>query len=96
METGLGEVRDVGRLVHSDLYVGDVQFMCHSAHRRNGVNAEFRHYLACLARRSRCFPRCPRRLALVLRLFISALNRRQLYRLRYPNYPARPRDSVYP
>jgi IS1 family transposase len=58
--------------------------------RVEGVNAEFRHYLACLARRSRCFPRCPRRLALVLRLFIFAWNRRQLYRLPYPKYPAPP------
>jgi IS1 family transposase len=64
--------------------------------RVEGVNAEFRHYLACLARRSRCFPRSVRRLALVLRLFIFAWNRRQLYRQRFPKYPAHLRDFIYP
>ena len=64
--------------------------------RVEGVNAEFRHYLACLARRTRCFPRCMKRLVLVLRLFIFAWNRRQTYRLRFPKYPAPLKDFVYP
>jgi hypothetical protein len=49
------------------------------------VNAEFRHYLACLACCTRCFPRSFQRLSLVLRLFIFAWNRRQAYHLRFPN-----------
>jgi IS1 family transposase len=64
--------------------------------RVEGLNAEFRHYLACLARRTRCFPRCEKRLALVLRLLIYAWNRRQAYRQRYPKYPAHLRDFIYP
>ena len=64
--------------------------------RVEGVNAEFRHYLACLVRRSRCFPRCLKRFVLILRLFIFAWNRRQLYRLRFPKYPAHLIDFVYP
>jgi IS1 family transposase len=64
--------------------------------RVEGVNAEFRHYLACLARRTRCFPRSIKRLVLVLRLFIFAWNRRQAYRLRFPKYPAHLKDFVYP
>lgn len=64
--------------------------------RVEGVNAEFRHYLACLARRTRCFPRCLKRLMLVLRLFVFAWNRRQLYRQRFPQYPAPLRNFVYP
>lgn len=65
-------------------------------YRVEGVNAEFRHYLACMARRTRCFPRSLKRLALVLRLFIFAWNRRQAYRLRFPKYPAHLKDFVYP
>jgi len=64
--------------------------------RVEGVNAEFRHYLACLVRRSRCFPRCLKRFELVVRLFVFAWNRRQLYRLQFPKYPAHLIDFVYP
>jgi insertion element IS1 protein InsB len=51
-------------------------------------NAELRHYLARLARRSRCFSRCPEALKAALRLFIYAFNHRQLYKQRFPRYPA--------
>jgi len=44
-----------------------------------GDNAELRHYLARLARSSRCFSRCPHALECALRLFIYWYNRRQLY-----------------
>lgn len=57
-------------------------------YRVEGVNAELRHYLARLARRSRCFSRCLQALARAIKLFVYAWNRRQLYRLRYPRYPA--------
>ena len=53
-----------------------------------GDNAELRHYLAQLARRSRCFSRCPQALKAALHLFIYCFNRRQLYKQRFPNYPA--------
>ena len=65
-------------------------------YRVEGVNAELRHYLARLARRSRCFSRCLQALRRALTLFVFAWNRRQLYRLRFPRYPAHLRDFVCP
>ena len=59
-------------------------------YRVEGVNAELRHYLARLARRSRCFSRCIDALRRAIKLFVYAWNRRQLHRLRYPTYPAYP------
>ncbi len=53
-----------------------------------GGNADLRHYLARLGRRSRCFSRRLEALARAVKLFVYAWNRRQLYRLRFPNYPA--------
>jgi len=61
-----------------------------------GDNAELRHYLARLARRSRCFSRCPYALECALRLFVYCFNSRQLYKQRYPNYPANVMDFVSP
>jgi len=51
-------------------------------------NAELRHYLARLGRRSRCFSRCPEALKAALKLFIYCFNHRQLHKQRFPNYPA--------
>jgi insertion element IS1 protein InsB len=65
-------------------------------YRVEGVNAELRHYLARLARRSRCFSRCIDALRRAIKLFVFAWNRRQLYRQRYPDYPAHLIDFVYP
>jgi len=59
-------------------------------------NAELRHYLARLARRSRCFSRCPHALACALRLFVYSFNRRQLYKQRHPAYQAHVMDFVNP
>ena len=59
-------------------------------------NAELRHYLARLARSSRCFSRCPYALECALRLFIYCFNSRQLYKQRFPNYPANLIDFVNP
>lgn len=56
--------------------------------RVEGGNAELRHYLARLARRSRCFSRCIHALRRSVKLFVYAWNRRQLYRSRFPQYPA--------
>jgi insertion element IS1 protein InsB len=57
-------------------------------------NAEFRHYLARLARRSRCFSRCIHALRLAVRLFVFCWNHRQLYRQAHPAYPAHLIDFV--
>jgi insertion element IS1 protein InsB len=57
-------------------------------YRAEGDNAELRHYLARLARRSRCFSRCIHALRRAVKLFVYLWNRRQLHRQRYPNYPA--------
>ena len=53
-----------------------------------GDNAELRHYLARLARRSRCFSRCPEALKAALKLFMFCFNRRQMHKQLFPNYPA--------
>lgn len=59
-------------------------------------NAELRHDLARLARKSRCFSRGPYALECALRLFSFAHNSRQLYKQRYPNYPTHLMDFVSP
>lgn len=61
-----------------------------------GDNAELRHYLARLARKSRCFSRCPYALECALRLLVYCFNSRQLYKQRYPNYPAHVMDFLSP
>ena len=61
-----------------------------------GDNAELRHYLARLARKSRCFSRCPHALECALRLFVYCFNSRQLYKQQYPNYPANILDFISP
>jgi len=65
-------------------------------YRVEGVNAELRHYLARLVRRSRCFSRCIHALRRTVKLFVFAWNRRQLYRQRFPKYTAHLIDFVYP
>jgi len=49
-------------------------------------NAELRHYLARLARSSRCFSRCPYALACAVRLFVYYFNHRQLKKRLFPKY----------
>lgn len=61
-----------------------------------GDNAELRHYLARLARRSRCFTRCIHALRNAIKLFVYAFNRRQLVRRRFPDYRFHVIDFVYP
>jgi len=53
-----------------------------------GDNSDLRHYLARLARRSRCFSRCPLALQCAVRLFVYCYNARQLYKQLFPSYPA--------
>ena len=59
-------------------------------------NAEFRHYLARLARSSRCFSRCPYALECALRLFVYCFNSRQLHKHKYPAYLAHLIDFIGP
>ena len=59
-------------------------------------NAELRHYLARLARKSRCFSRCPYALECALRLFVYCFNHRQLQKQRFPLYPCHVMDFVNP
>lgn len=61
-----------------------------------GVNADLRHYLARLRRRSRCFSRCLYALQRAIKLFVYTYNQRQLYKWRYPAYQAFPMDFVSP
>ena len=49
-----------------------------------GDNAELRHYLTRLVRRSRCFSRCLHWLNRHLKAFAHAWNRRQLHNRAYP------------
>jgi IS1 family transposase len=59
-------------------------------------NAELRHYLARLARSSRCFSRSLPSLRAALKLFIFAWNRRQLAKQRHPQYGYALADFLYP
>jgi IS1 family transposase len=51
-----------------------------------GVNADLRHYLARLARRTRCFSRSLEALRTAIKLFAYYFNRRCLERLAHPAY----------
>lgn len=59
-----------------------------------GDNAELRHYLARLARRSRCFSRDEEALARAVDLFVMAWNRRQRFRRRFPKLRQNLRDFI--
>jgi len=59
-----------------------------------GDNAELRHYLARLTRRSRCFSKCINALRRAVELFVWCWNQRQLRRQRYPHYPSHLIDFV--
>ena len=63
-------------------------------YRVEGMNAELRHYLARLVRRSRCFSRSADALRRTIKLFAYAWNGRQLYKQRYPQYEAFPMDFL--
>ena len=60
-----------------------------------GDNAELRHYLARLVRKSRCFSRCDKALRKAIKIFVFAFNKRQLYKQQYPKYPAHIIDFNY-
>ena len=60
------------------------------------ANADLRLYLARLARKSRCFSRCPYALECALRLFVFCFNSGQRHKQRFSNYPAHVMDFVSP
>ena len=53
-----------------------------------GNNAELRHHLARLARKNRCFSRCPIALWRAVDLFVRAWNERQIFKRKHPKLPA--------
>jgi len=57
-------------------------------------NAELRHYLARLTRKSRCFSKCIRALRRAVELFVWCWNTRQLRKQQRPRYPVNLIDSV--
>ena len=63
-------------------------------YRVEGVNAELRHYLGRLRRKSRCFSRSLVALRRAVRLFVHAWNGRQLQRRAFPAYQAHVCDFV--
>jgi len=60
------------------------------------VNADLRHYLKRLARKSRCFSRRLEALLKNLRLFAYCYNQRQLMKQNYPQYNLPLIDFLYP
>ena len=60
------------------------------------VNADLRHYLKRLARKSRCYSRCLDALLNNLRLFAYCYNQRQLAKQKYPQYNLPLIDFLYP
>jgi IS1 family transposase len=87
---------DAFNLYLSGIYAGTHQAMSDKSQTYSveGDNAEFRHYLARLARASRCFSRSMDALQAAVRLFVFAWNARQLYKRDHPRYPAHVRDFV--
>lgn len=61
-----------------------------------GGNADLRHYLARLARKSRCFSRCLHALRRAIKLFVWCYNQRQLWNQHYPKYPKHVIDFIPP
>ncbi len=59
-----------------------------------GDNAELRHYLARLARKSRCFSKCLNALRRAVELFVWCWNWRQLHKQQRRRYPVNLIDAV--
>ena len=65
-------------------------------HSVEGNNAELRHYLARLVRKSHCFSRCIEALRKAVRLFVYYWKRRKPHRRATPDYPFQIIDFVCP
>ncbi len=87
-----------GLAVYQDLYYYDGQHRVapgkSQTYSVEAVNAELRHYLARLHRRTRCFSKCLLALRGAVRLFVHVWNAAQLQRRAQPNYPTRLIDFV--
>ena len=59
-----------------------------------GDNAEIRHYLARLVRKSRCFSRCLKALQRAIDLFVFAWNQRQRWNRQHPRYKKKLQDFI--
>ena len=60
------------------------------------VNADMRHYMKRLARKSRCFSRQVQALKKNMQLFVHCYNRRQVMKRRFPKYSFHLIDFLYP
>ena len=59
------------------------------------VNADLRHYLKRLSRKSRFFPRCPHASRCALQIFFYCYNQRQLRKRLYPAHPCNLTDFLH-
>ena len=89
-----------GVAVYQQLVYGPANYMAmpdkSQTYSVEGGNADLRHYLARLARNSRCFSRCVQALRRAVKLFIWCYNQPQLWNHRYPRYPKHVIDFVSP
>jgi len=60
------------------------------------VNADLRHYMKRLARKSRCFSRKVQALRMHIRLFVYCYNQRQIMKRRFPKYSSHLIDFLCP
>jgi IS1 family transposase len=60
------------------------------------VNADMRHYMKRLARRSRCFSRKLYALRKNMKLFVYCYNQRQIMNRKFPKYQHHLIDFLYP
>ncbi len=60
-----------------------------------GVNADLRHYLARLGRRSRCFSRCIHALRRAIALFVHFYNQHRLQLQQHTRYPLQSLEVVH-
>lgn len=89
-----------GFATYRDLVYGEARYTAMTnksqTYTVEGGNADLRHYLARLGRKSRCFSRCIQALHRAVKLFVWCYNQRQLWKQRYPNYPKHVSDFVPP
>ena len=82
------------RKYYTDGYVGYLDVIYFGEHVRNisnkndtftveGVNADLRHYIPILARRSRCFPRKLETLQAVIEVFVDAYNQFGIAKMKF-------------
>jgi len=85
--------------VYSSLYYGapfELRNDKQETYSVEAVNADLRHYLKRLARKSRCFSRKLQALKKHIRLFVYCYNQRQIMKRSYPHYPLHLIDYLCP